>query len=166
MRIPNKVVAIFLSTLAGQCLADDAVDYGYWLEPKTNVEVHLYSCPQDTALLCGSIIGIPANKASTDVNNPDPSLRSRTLKGLEIVQNFQPVEEKVWEGGGDYGKRPGRIYLPVNGDTLGDHKNRYRIEIQEARVVISVANCSLFNCLSKNEWRKIEVRKTAAETSS
>ena len=163
MRIFNTISSVLLILLAAECSAEESADYGYWLEPKTNVAVHLYSCVEDTTLLCGRIIGIPAQETKTDVNNPDPSLRNRALQDLEIVQHFQRVDDKVWEGGGDYGKLPGRIYLPANGDTLGDHKNRYRIEIQQDRVLISVANCRLFNCLTQSEWRKLAAQETRTE---
>ncbi len=105
-------------------LAGTNAIHGLWIEPETGGSVKLYAC-EDGVSLCGRIISLPQGKQRLDENNPDPALRERDLVGLEILQDFKPVATGVWEGGGEQGRIPGRIYLPVNGDTLGDAKNTY-----------------------------------------
>ncbi len=86
--------------------------------------------------------------SARDVRNRDPSLRKRALIGLEILQDFHKVNDASWEGGGDFGRKPGRIYLPFNGDTLGDHKNAYAIILVDSdRLEIRARNC-LFSCMT------------------
>jgi uncharacterized protein (DUF2147 family) len=73
------------------------------------------------AQLCGRIVrvldngpGVPA----TDVNNPDPHLRSQPLIGLETLSGFTR-EGAVWLGGHAYDPKSGRTYratLQVNPD--------------------------------------------------
>ena len=153
-RFVSLAIAYFMLSPASNALDSD--HFGYWLEPETKVRVLLYPCATNDKLLCGRIIDVPATQPDKDVNNPQQSLRSRQLRDLEIMRDFQPVAENVWEGGGEYGKLPGRIYLPANGDTLGDHKNRYRIAIEGDVLSISVANCRFISCFTKSEWQRVE----------
>lgn len=140
--------------------------FGYRQEPETKVQVQLYPCAANAQLLCGRITDVPTTQPDKDLNNPQQSLRSRQLSDLQIMRDFQPVAENVWEGGGEYGKRPGRIYLPANGDTLGDHKNRYRIAIEGDVLSISVANYRFINCCTKSGWQRVEVSETIEKTGS
>jgi hypothetical protein len=47
---------------------------------------------------------------------------------------------------------PGRIYLPLNGDTLSDSRNRYQISLLRDMLTISVANCHWLSCFGKSVW--------------
>lgn len=47
-------------------------------------------------------------KPRTDVNNPEPKLQSRTLKGLENLRDFVYKGQNKWEDG--------RVYDPKNGN--------------------------------------------------
>ncbi|MFO1435193.1 MAG: DUF2147 domain-containing protein, partial [Gammaproteobacteria bacterium] len=89
---------------------------GVWRDPKSDFEIETYTCPHTESLLCGRIVRISKAALQTDRNNPDPRLRDRTLLGLQILEAFQPTSPDHWEGGGENGKLPGRIYLPLNGD--------------------------------------------------
>ncbi|MEQ8660977.1 MAG: DUF2147 domain-containing protein [Gammaproteobacteria bacterium] len=135
--------------------ADAPAAHGVWLEPKSGASVATYACAEDARKLCGRIVRVPADGPQHDRENPDPALRGRALLGLEIVTAFSEVAPQRWEGGGRHGALPGRIYLPANGDTLGDHRNRYVIAVAPDRLVISVANCSWLNCLVTSEWTRL-----------
>lgn len=50
--------------------------------------------------------------ADTDVNNPDPALRKRPLKGLRIIEGLRAVKQGKWRGGAFYDPRTGKTYLP------------------------------------------------------
>jgi len=134
-----------------------------WRDPETGVDITTYACADDRAKLCGRIIAIPDGGDRQDVKNPDPALRSRDLIGLEILQGFEPVAPGRWEGGGDFGKRPGRIYVPANGDTLGDHRNRYQVVIEADSLTISIANCRLLDCIGKSEWKRVATGQATRE---
>jgi uncharacterized protein (DUF2147 family) len=47
-------------------------------------------------------------KPRTDVNNPEPKLQSRTIKGLENLRDFVYKGDNKWEDG--------RVYDPKNGN--------------------------------------------------
>ena len=47
-------------------------------------------------------------KPRTDVNNPEPKLQSRTIKGLENLRDFVYKGQNKWEDG--------RVYDPKNGN--------------------------------------------------
>lgn len=148
--------------------APDAISQtqSVWRDGDTGVDVAMYDCDEDPALLCGRIVGLPPRSAETDVHNPDVRLRQRRLLGLEIVSGFRPAGPGCWQGGGEQGRLPGRIYLPVNGDTLGDDRNRYEICIEDDRLVIRIANCSLLACLGKRVWQRADACPTAEPPTS
>jgi hypothetical protein len=129
--------------------------YGTWREPEVGLEVELFGCVTDARLLCGRIVKVPPQVPAQDIHNSHPELRDRPLLGLEVLSAFQPVAADRWEGGGEYGRKPGRIYLPANGDTLGDYRNRYEIRHVGDELVIRIANCGLFNCLGKSVWKRV-----------
>lgn len=52
----------------------------------------------------------PDGKVRTDVNNPDPKLQSRPLKGLENLRNFVHKGDKTWEDGNIYDPKTGNDY--------------------------------------------------------
>ena len=68
------------------------------------------------AQLCGKVVWLkeplaPNNQEKTDFYNPDPTLRSRKIVGLEILSSFVQDKDdaKVW--------REGKIYNPKDGKT-------------------------------------------------
>ncbi len=132
------------------------VPSGVWKEPESGLLVRTHPCVNSNLHLCGTIVEVPHDAETMDVHNPDPRLRGRTLLNLEIVRDFEAVSINRWQGGGDFGRRPGRIYLPLNGDTLGDHKNRYEIAFEKDRLVVRIADCQLMNCLTKSVWKRVE----------
>lgn len=148
---PCLVLALLLGSAAR--LTADPV-HGVWREPDTGIDVEIGACRADPALLCGHIVRLPAQGPTTDIHNADPALRERALLGLEILSGFQRVDSDRWQGGGEHGRLPGRIYLPANGDTLGDHRNRYELRRDGDQLVIRIANCSLLGCLGKSVWQR------------
>lgn len=147
------LVAALALGCAGHLAADPV--HGVWREPDTGIDVEIRACDEDRALLCGHIVRLPAKGPTTDLHNVEPSLRHRPLLGLEILSGFQRVDAGRWQGGGEYGRLPGRIYLPANGDTLGDHRNRYEVHRDDDRLVIRIANCSLLGCLGQSVWQRV-----------
>lgn len=133
----------------------DAGPADLWRDPDMGVDIATYDCEDHAGKLCGRITRVPDTGAQTDEKNPDPTQRARPLLGLEILQGFEPVAPGRWEGGGDFGRRPGRIYVPANGDTLGDHRNRYQLVIEGDTLTISIANCRLLDCIGKSVWRRV-----------
>jgi uncharacterized protein (DUF2147 family) len=64
------------------------------------------------AVLCeGRLWGIVswARHPTTDANNPDPALRSRSMLGVPIILGMQPTAPDHWEGS-IYNAQNGKIY--------------------------------------------------------
>ena len=97
------LAAMALSASAGA--AAPAPVAGRWLTPERDAMVEIGACG---AQLCGRIARVlkaDPSKPKTDVNNPDPALRSRPVVGLPILTGFTAGKDQ-WNG---------RIYDPRNG---------------------------------------------------
>jgi hypothetical protein len=164
MRINTPLLMLGWIGLLTAIRGADAGPADLWRDPDMGVDIATYACEDHAGKLCGRITRVPDGRAQTDEKNPDPAQRARPLLGLEILQGFEPVAPGRWEGGGDYGRRPGRIYVPANGDTLGDHRNRYQLVIEGDTLTISIANCRLLDCIGKSVWQRIDSNTTSVST--
>ena len=80
---------------------------GDWTTSNKSV-IRVYSCGE--AHLCARVVAVgPKNEPQVDVNNPDASLRKRSLCGLTIGTAFTPD--------GDGSAKDGKIYDPESGKT-------------------------------------------------
>lgn len=110
------LLAAALSIAAVPAFAADVT--GSWATPTKNGIVEINKCGNS---VCGRLVssdGIKADPALKDVNNSNASLRSRPLKGLQILQGFSggPAE---WTGGEIYNADDGKTYsatLTLDGD--------------------------------------------------
>ncbi len=92
--------------------------------------------------LCGRLARILVpSKASTDINNPDPKLRTRPLIGLPLITGF------VWKDGGWQG---GRIYDPESGRT---YKSKLSLNRDGT---LKVSGCIAFICQSQRWSRRAQ----------
>ena len=98
---------IFLSFgLAVQTPSHDV--HGIWVTDAGG-HIQLDACASDETKLCGALIDAPelrTNPELTDGRNPDEALRSRPLRGVLIVDGFEPNGDE-W--------RAGQIYDPEEG---------------------------------------------------
>ena len=81
--------------------ADDAV--GTW-KTKTGRHVQLYKCASN---LCGKIV--KAEAGAKDSKNPNPKLRTRSLKGVQILRGAKKTSNTAWKGT-LYNTRDGKLY--------------------------------------------------------
>lgn len=138
---------------AGHAAAPTPAIFGTWIEPQMGAEVEVFACGK---AICGNLVSLPPEAPRTDVNNPDPALRQRPLVGLRVLEDFRPVGPGRWEGGGEQGQRPGRLYVPANGDTLGDDKNTYVIRLTSRDTLsIGIKGCVL-SCLLNSVWTRAD----------
>lgn len=93
---------------------------GDWVNPTGSV-IRVYGCGSGSAV-CAKIVKIEAGAPGTvDANNPDASLRRRSLCELEIGQGFQKGDDNHATGGTLYDPKSGKTYsgsMAVNGDEL------------------------------------------------
>jgi hypothetical protein len=128
--------------------------FGLWREPAWGAEVRLYPC---AGALCGRLVRLPEDAPGNDRNNPDPAKQARGLVGLTVIHGFRRGDAagRTWIGGGRQGGLPGRIYVPANGDTLGDAENAYAIRLEDAdRLTIGIHGC-VFSCFAKSTWTRV-----------
>jgi uncharacterized protein (DUF2147 family) len=113
---------------------------GLWLTDDHKGIVRIAPCG---AQLCGRIAKVldqRPNVPKTDVNNPDPRLRNRPIKGLPTLTGFTR-SGAVWRGGRAYDPKSGRSY-------------RSTLEL-ERDGSLKVTGCVLFVCQSRR-WTRVE----------
>jgi uncharacterized protein (DUF2147 family) len=96
---------------------------GAWLTAGGESKVEIYRC--DSVTYCGKIIWLrdplKEGKAVTDDKNPEDSLKSRTVLGLQILRGFTYAGDRVWSGGKIYDPKSGNDYSAKM--TLVDEQN-------------------------------------------
>jgi len=99
------LILLFLSVSLAAARADDGV-LGLWTNP-TGSTIQIYRCGAD---VCAKLVAISSQAPSqVDINNPDRSLRKRSLCGLRIGTDFHLTGPNHAEGG--------RLYDPKSGNT-------------------------------------------------
>jgi len=100
------VLVMQAATLLGDSASAPGGVLGYWERPSKAV-LRFYPCGRE---VCGMIVRLsPTSGRKTDSRNPDASLRSRPLCGLNIGTGFQQTDANHLVGG--------RLYDPVSGKT-------------------------------------------------
>ncbi|TRO86922.1 DUF2147 domain-containing protein [Glycocaulis profundi] len=120
MRRALALAGLAMLAAPGAALADPALA-GTWLTPAGGV-VEIAACGE---ALCGSLIDAEALRDDPDLrdgNNRDPALRSRPLRGVDVLSGFTGGPE-TWRGGALYdpesGSEAGRGRLTLaDADTL------------------------------------------------
>lgn len=145
------IAALAFATLSAPSAVQARDIYGLWTEPDWNTVVRLFDCDGN---LCGEIVKLPEDVPNRDLKNPDPALQDRPLIGLRILEGYRRTSKDTWVGGGDGGRLPGRIYVPANGDTLGDDKNSYVVRhTSRDTLSIGIKGCML-TCLLNRVWSR------------
>ena len=133
----HMLPALLLFSAAGG--ASSAPDIaGLWLTDDQKGMVQIAPCG---AQMCGHIARV-LDKAPhvprTDINNPDPRLRSRPIIGLVTLWGFTR-SGSIWKGGRAYDPKTGKSYrasLALNADGT-----------------LKVTGCVLFICQSRR-WSR------------
>ena len=114
------MIALIMAVALSSGVSADAVA-GQWRTQTRNGVVEIERCGPT---ICGRLLsstGLNANPALTDLNNSDPKLRGRPLKGLQIMSGFAP-RQGAWSDGSIYNAQDGRTYrgtvTPVDADHL------------------------------------------------
>ncbi|GAA4032688.1 DUF2147 domain-containing protein [Sphingomonas rosea] len=99
---------LFAAALAAAPAGSDGV-LGLWKTQTRNGIVEISRCG---ASVCGRLVtsdGLKADPNLKDVNNANPGLRGRPLKGLPILSGFK-ADGAVWNGGKIYNAEDGKTY--------------------------------------------------------
>ena len=111
---------------------------GYWITADRTAVVRVTTCGTE---VCGTITRILKRGPKvprTDLNNPQPSLRSRPLIGLQVLSGFA-LRGSNWVGGRAYDPKTGKSY-----------KAKLRPNADET---LTVTGCVLFVCRSQT-WQR------------
>jgi uncharacterized protein (DUF2147 family) len=123
--------------LAAPALAAPSIE-GLWLNDDHKGLVRIAPCGSK---MCGTIAKVLDNDSKapkSDINNPDPKLRSRPFLGLPVLTGF--------EGSGGSWKN-GRAYDPESGKS---YKSYLQLQPDGS---LKVTGCVLFICESKR-WTR------------
>lgn len=105
VRVSTALAAATLLTTSAQAAAPVT---GRWVTQSKDGVVEIYECG---ATICGKLakflVPPPNGVGQKDVNNPDKTLRSRTLLGMNILTGFKAAGNE-WKG---------QIYDPKSGKT-------------------------------------------------
>jgi uncharacterized protein (DUF2147 family) len=103
----NALAIVAAVIIAGPSFAAAPIT-GKWVTERRDGVVEIYQCGGS---ICGKLakflVPPPNGTGQKDVNNPDKSLRGRTLLGLDILTGFKQVGNE-WKG---------QIYDPKSGKT-------------------------------------------------
>jgi len=80
-----SLAAFSLFMLAGSAYAQAQDPSGTYLSESGETRVRIARCGQ---VYCGTIVSVQGE--AKDVNNPDASLRGRSLVGIQMISNIQP----------------------------------------------------------------------------
>ena len=97
------LAAASLALTAGAAMAAGPV--GLWRDNDKGAEIKVSECG---AGLCVQIAK-PSDPVAKDKNNPDPSLRGRSLAGLTLISGAKQSAANVWQGD-VYNVEDGRVY--------------------------------------------------------
>ena len=96
---------------------------GAWLTAGGESKVEIYRC--DSVTYCGKIVWLrdptKEGKPVTDDKNPEDSLKSRPVLGLQILRGFTYDGDRLWSGGKIYDPKSGNDYSARM--TLVDEQN-------------------------------------------
>jgi len=100
--------AAFLATAFAQIIVADkslADPRGLW-RTQDGATVRVASCG---GALCGTMASPAPGKSNTDVDNPDPGKRQRSVVGVEVMISMAPNGPNKWSG---------RLYSLAGGQTV------------------------------------------------
>jgi uncharacterized protein (DUF2147 family) len=140
----SLLISAAASVIAGHAGGAATPAEGFWQAGSGGAIIEVHSCGD---ALCGRVVDsddLRNNPYLTDDANRDPALRSRSVKGMDILQGFKPQPfnggQKVWTGG--------RIYNPDDGKT-------YHAEVKLlAPDRLKVTGCLIFPLCGAQVWRK------------
>jgi len=103
------LLAIYGASFSADFEADELL--GIWLNHEKDAHVKIYKCGEK---YCGKIVWMKEPEEDgapkKDKHNPDESLQSRALKGLDILSGFNFDSNKKWDNGKIYNPRDGKTY--------------------------------------------------------
>lgn len=128
--------------LAGAAAAEGNRITGVWLTENGDSKIRISPCGK---AYCGTVVWAKAN--SLDENNPDPSLRKRSVVGMPLTKDMRPAGDRY----------AGSIYNPENGKT-------YTVTMQvKGSSKLEVEGCVLGFLCGGESWSRLPDETASAE---
>ncbi|MDR3736495.1 MAG: DUF2147 domain-containing protein [Acidobacteriaceae bacterium] len=112
------VIPAILMLLIAPLHVEESGIFGQWTDPSGSV-IAIYRCKTE---VCARLIVIGNHApARVDLHNPNPSLRTHALCGMQIGSGFHLIDPGKADGGELYDPKSGKTYkgsMVRNGDTL------------------------------------------------
>jgi uncharacterized protein (DUF2147 family) len=104
-----SIISIIIVSISAHAQSDSDRITGIWLSNTKDAQIEIF---EDGWKYCGKIVWLaePNKKdgtPKTDMNNPDPELRSREIIGLEIISDLE-YDDNEWVDGKFYVARKGQ----------------------------------------------------------
>lgn len=85
---------------------------GLWQNEEKRATFEIFKCGDK---LCAKIVSLVEpndknGKPRTDIENPDPKLKTKPMLGLVFMKNFGYDEDETWENGTIYDPKNGKTY--------------------------------------------------------
>lgn len=118
---------------------------GVWANEEKKGTFEIYQCGSK---LCAKIVSLTEpndkhGKPRTDVENPDPKLKTRPMMGLVFMEGFEPTGNNKWENG--------TIYDPKNGKTYSSYMKMLSANTIEVRGFIG------FSLIGRSQtWSRVK----------
>lgn len=126
-----SIAAAAVTLAAPLALAAPESPAGIWVTEEKTSKVRIQPCGK---AMCATIIW--AKKVANDENNPDPTLRGRSIVGTDLTRDMKPDTKGSWSGS---------IYNPENGKTY--QASMQRVSERE----LEVSGCVLGGLLCGSE---------------
>lgn len=139
----RKIFALILLTLSSTSYAYQTDDIlGYWLTEEEDAVVEVYKTKDEFRgrLVWLRDLHTGKEKVLTDKENPDKKLRSRSLKGMDIMWGYEFNGEKWVDG---------KVYDPLNGKT---YSGKMWLESKDVLGMRGYIGISLFG--RSSEWKR------------
>ena len=143
MRVALMAGAASSLLLANMASAETGRITGVWLTENGDSKIRMSPCGK---AYCGTVIWAKTN--SLDEQNPDPSLRKRSIVGLPLTKDMRPAGDRGYAGS---------IYNPENGKT-------YNVTMQvKGSSKLEVEGCVLGFLCGGESWSRLPDETASAE---
>jgi uncharacterized protein (DUF2147 family) len=113
---------------------------GVWQTPEDGGQVEIYECGAQVCARAHASTNLKPGEDSKDVHNKNPALRSRSLKGVQVMQDFSGGP-KLWQGGS--------MYRPADG---GTYKGRLELIAPDK---LKVTGCLVAMLCQSQTWKRL-----------
>jgi uncharacterized protein (DUF2147 family) len=143
MRVTMMAGAATLLFAGAAAAAEAGPLAGVWLTENGDSKIRISTCGK---AYCGTIVW--AKTSGTDENNPDPSLRKRSIVGLPLTKDMRPAGDRGYAGS---------IYNPENGKT-------YSVTMQvKGTSKLEVEGCVMGFLCGGESWSRLPDETASAE---